>query len=136
MSKRLWAAVAALVAMGTLAGVAGAEIPRMGDQRVVGFAQCAFLGCPEVTLVANEPFHVDQGWIAPRDALVNPTLRFELSVDGVQRHGAIDLDLALGSKIYVFNFPRGMSGTHSFTGCWYLPDGSLLACGTRIVHFL
>jgi hypothetical protein len=144
MSKRLWAAVAALVAMLSLAGIAGAgNVPRMGDQRV-GLFECAFVpaGCSEITLAADEPFHVAHGWtsaISQQD-LVDPALRVELSVDGTQKHGAIDFrfDPATGiwSKTYVFNFPQGMSGTHSFTGCWYLADGSPPFCGTRIVHFV
>jgi hypothetical protein len=115
----------------------------MGDQRVE-LRECAFgpAGCSDVTLVADEPFNVAHGWGAfTRKELVDPTLRFELSVDGIQKHGAIDFNFdpdaaGLLLKTYVFNFPQGMSGTHSFTGCWYLADGSPPTCGTRIAHFV
>ena len=50
--------------------------------------------------------------------------RFELSVDGIARHGATDF--ASDEKWYVFNFPTGMTGTHEFTGCWYATDASLI----------
>lgn len=115
------------------------NVPRMGDQRV-GLLQCA-LGvtgaCGDLSLTAGEAFHVAHGFTGePWADLVNPLHRFELTIDGAQVHGAIDLDNGASEKWYVFNFPTGMTGTHTFTGCWYSPDGSLaFPCGTRTVHF-
>jgi hypothetical protein len=69
--------------------------------------------------------------------LVDPLHRFELSIDGQQVHGAIDLDRVILEKWYVFNFPQAMAGTRTFTGCWYATDGSLeFPYGTRVVHFV
>lgn len=140
MSRRfLTAAVAvASVAVVTASAWSG-NVPRFGDQRV-GLAACAFAGaCEDATLVADSPFHVAHGFASePWADLVDPQHRFELTIDGVQAHGAVDLDRlpdGLADKWYVFNFPTGMNGTHSFTGCWYTTDGGLIACGTRIVHF-
>jgi hypothetical protein len=109
----------------------------MGDQRV-GLFQCAFAPpCGEVTLAASQALFVAHGFSGePKDDILNPLHRFELTVDGVEMHGAVDVELDVEvSKTYVFNFPRGMEGTHTFTGCWYAVDGALIACGTRIVHF-
>jgi hypothetical protein len=131
-------AVFALV-LAAFAGTAGADIPRMGDQRVGLFA-CAFPGpCADSSLVANEAFFVAHGVSLAEtpftwEALVNPETRFELWVDGIQQHGAIEFDNPKTQKVSVFNFPTGMRGTHSFTGFWYL-NGALLGTGTRIVHF-
>src|SRR5262245_57223428 len=119
----------------SISSAAAGDVPRMGDQHVGLFA-CAFAPpCDGVSLTADEAFSVAHGFSAePKADLVNPLHRFELRVDGVQRHGAIDLDLGLAEKWYVFNFPQGMSGTHVFTGCWYATDGSTIACGSRVVH--
>lgn len=117
--------------------VAAGDVPRTGDQRVGIFA-CAFSPpCDEITLTANEAFFVAHGFTSePNEDLLNPRHRFELQVDGDQVHGPLDLDLAASSKLYVFNFRDGMTGTHAFTGCWYATDGSGIACGTRVVHFV
>ena len=127
-----------LAAAGLLAIPAGAaNVPRMGDQRV-GLFECAFAPpCGEVSLTGNEPFFVAHGFSGePKQDLLNPLHRFELSVDGVAQHGAIDLELeGERSKTHVFNFPQGMEGTHAFTGCWYATTGAVAGCGTRIVHF-
>jgi hypothetical protein len=141
MKMRLLVSLAGLaLACCLAAGAAEAgNVPRMGDQHVL-LLQCA-LGvpgaCDDVTLPAGEAFHVAHGFTGePWADLVNPLHRFELSIDGTQVHGAIDLDQATLEKWYVFNFPQGMTGTHTFTGCWYATDGSLaFSCGTRTVYF-
>ena len=140
MSKGLLAAVLAAGALAVMAASAGAgDVPRFGDQHV-GLAACAFGGsCSYVTLGAGLPFHVAHGFTSePWPDIVNPLHRFELTLDGVQQHGAIDLDRqadGLGDKWYVFNFPNGLTGVHTFTGCWYATDGGLIACGTRVARF-
>jgi hypothetical protein len=133
------AAAAVIALAGVAASSAAGDVPRMGDQRV-GLIACANGvpgGCDDLTLVAGEAFHVAHGFVGePWKDLVNPLHRFELTVDGKRAHGAIDLDRATGEKWYVFNFPRGMTGTHSFTGCWYGTDGTLWTCATRTVYFV
>jgi hypothetical protein len=137
--RKLLAVVIVIAAFSATSSARSGNVPRMGDQRV-GLIQCA-LGvpnaCDELTLHAGEAFNVAHGFTAePWADLVNPLHRFELTIDGKQAHGAIDLDKATLEKWYVFNFPQGMTGTHTFTGCWYATDGSLeFPCGTRVVHF-
>lgn len=139
MSKQFVAAIAMVVVACAFAGSATADIPRTGDQRV-GLLLCALTGdCSDLTLAADEPFFVQHGFTA--ESCVdqrNPLHRFELFVDGVEQHGALELTKADGGlcdKLYIFDFRNGMTGTHTFTGCWYGPDGALQSCGTRIVHF-
>jgi hypothetical protein len=137
--RRLIVLVGLVVGAATCATMARADVPRMGDQRVP-LLPCA-LGipgaCDDLTLTAGEAFFTASGFTEePWPDLVNPLHRFELTIDGKEVHGAIDLDRDPIGKVYVFNFPQGMTGTHTFTGCWYGTDGSLLfPCGTRVVHF-
>jgi len=138
--KRLIATLVALGAACSVAAGASADVPRTGDQRV-GLLACALTGdCPDLTLTASEPFFVQHGFTAESCAdQRNPLHRFELSIDGVEQHGPIDLSTTgdgLCDKLYVFDYRNGMTGTHAFTGCWYAVDGSLTECGTRIVHFV
>jgi hypothetical protein len=119
-----WLGLLAAIGLSTSSAAAG-NVPRMGDQRVGIFA-CAFAPpCGDVWLSADEPFHVAHGFTGePKEDLLNPLHRFELSIDGVQEHGAIDLELSGGGeKWYVFNVLRGMTGTQRLHG--------LLVCDRR-----
>ena len=134
-----WLALLAAIAIGPGSALAG-NVPRTGER--LSFS-CAIIGapCTETSLPASEPFFVAQGFNIigiTKEDLLDPDLHFELSVDGERAHGALDLDLnaEVPQKAYVFNFRPGMTGTHTFTGCWYGTDGSLLFCGTRVVHFV
>jgi hypothetical protein len=134
-----WLAVVGAIAIGASSAAAG-NVPRTGEK--LSFS-CAIIGapCTETSLPANEPFFVAHGHnivdITMTD-LLDPDLRFELSVDGEQAHGVVNLDLnaEVPTKTYIFNFRFGMTGTHTFTGCWHGTDGSPLFCGTRVVHFV
>jgi hypothetical protein len=78
------------------------------------------------SLPAGDPFHLRHGWLLeiPGDG-PRGLYDFALEVDGV----LIEPDFsttssdASGNLIWlnVYNFPAGMSGTHSFTGHWYGP---------------
>lgn len=134
-----WLAVAATVAIGASLATAG-NVPRTGER--LSFS-CAIIGapCTETSLPANEPFFVAHGFNivdSTKSELLDPQHRFELAVDGERVQGVVDLDLAaeVPTKWYVFNLRPGMTGTHTFTACWYQADGSLDFCGTRVVHFV
>jgi hypothetical protein len=132
-------ALVATVAIGATSAAAG-NVPRTGERLNFG---CAIVGapCTDTSLPANEPFFVAHGYnivdITKRE-LLDPEQRFELTVDGTRVQGAIDLDLVaeVPTKWYVFNFGFGLTGTHTFTACWYTADGELDLCGTRVVHFV
>ena len=75
---------------------------------------------------AGEPFHISHGWLfdLPDHAPVGIWL-FRLEVDGVfVEHDFVQTEIISKkpttiTKKYVFNFPGGMTGTHTFTGHWY-----------------
>jgi hypothetical protein len=133
---RIAAVAAVLLVCGALAAAtAGAtSVPPTGTRVTLG--QCVATPC-ESTLPAGEPFFIEHGFVdSSRDVLVNPRTRFELSVDGAPVRATVVLDLtgAEPSKLYVTNFRFGMTGVHTFVGCWYA-DGALLFCGTRTITF-
>jgi hypothetical protein len=75
---------------------------------------------------AGEPFHIQHGnKMVPGDP---PPGRFDfkLEVDGVlQQEDYVDHWVDLNDpeplvRIWVFNFPEGMTGTRTFTGHWYI----------------
>jgi hypothetical protein len=82
---------------------------------------------------AGEPFHIDHGWLWRLG--VDPTIgiglfNFELEVDGnpidedFVEHAVVKGDPIFGDTLtfsWVYNFPEGMTGTHTFTGHWLCP---------------
>jgi hypothetical protein len=134
MRWKLVVAAAAALVFAALAGTARANGVPQFDLKF-GLSACIASPC-DSTLPANESFSVRGGYVGDaREDLVNPSYRFELAVDGVTQQGILNLDLANASKFYVYNFRDGMTGTHTFVGCWYGTDGSLSFCGARTVTF-
>jgi hypothetical protein len=94
----------------------------------VGARIDVLFGTP-TTFSAGEPFHISHGfWHDPREVSAG-RFDFELEVDGVFRDEdfverrsdpSMDPDLILW-RLWVHNFPQGMTGTHTFTGHWYAP---------------
>ena len=81
----------------------------------------------EIEFPANTPFHIRHGWIQPSTDSAIGIFDFALDVDGIFQPDAykwfsvISGDPDYLSRIWVFNFPAGMTGTHTFTGHWYAP---------------
>ena len=127
--------VAALMGIATALAVGPAaanNVPRSGSPITLG--NCVATPCVS-TYPAAEPFHVAHGFVdAPREFLLNPGTRFELSVDGERAHSTVDLELDQPSKLNVSNFPVGLTGVHTLVGSWYV-EGVLVQTGTRIVTF-
>jgi len=79
---------------------------------------------------ADTAFYISHGWIDLSPSYVPGQIRFELEVDGVnvpptyveftRNHDPDDPGWFL-NKIYFFNFPEGMTGTHTFEGHWITP---------------
>jgi len=84
------------------------------------------------TFPANQPFHISHGWAIVPDFSDYDAIGkydFTLAVDGT----AVDadfvdkffvLDPVFGQRLArfpVFNFPTGMTGSHTFTGRWFGP---------------
>lgn len=81
-----------------------------------------------IAFPAGDPFHIAHGWAnLSTDSDAVGKFDFELEVDGASRkkdfveRTVVGEDPDLLTRIWVFNFPEGMAGTHTFTGHWSAP---------------
>jgi len=96
-----------------------------GDKEPVG----DYLGWGVTEFPANEPFFKFHGFWFTEDELANDVTNlggyyFELELDGEiikPSYKIIGYDPEINeyNKWYVYNFPEGMTGTHTFTGHYY-----------------
>ncbi len=76
---------------------------------------------------SETPFNIRHGWIQPSTDDAIGVFDFELSIDGVlqkesfKMFSATNGDPDLLNRYWVYNFPYGMTGTHTFTGHWFAP---------------
>ena len=76
---------------------------------------------------AGVPFYIKHGWSQYSDDNAIGVFGFELEVDGDLRKEDFKLFSAESgdpdtlNRVWVFNFPEGMTGTHTFTGHWFAP---------------
>ena len=83
---------------------------------------------PPTTYPAATAFHIWHGFLFTESDTSLGRHEFVLDVDGVER--AADfmevsrVDRRLISKVWVFNFPNGLTGVHNFEGHWITPDGT------------
>jgi hypothetical protein len=76
---------------------------------------------------AETPFNIRHGWIQPSTDDAIGIFDFELSIDGVLQKESFKMfsatsgDPDLLNRYWVYNFPYGMTGTHTFTGRWFAP---------------
>jgi len=134
--KRMCRVLAAALAAAGVVAVSASADAAGGTQLNVGRI-CVATPCVS-TFPAGEPFFVRHGFTdEARSILVDPSTRYELSVDGVAVPSAIELDVVGDStaKYNVSSFRFGMTGTHVFVGCWY-HLGALDACAQRTVTFV
>src|SRR2546430_11378683 len=104
-----------------------------GTNEPVGPAVSVLLGTP-TSFPAGQPFHITHGWAvgatAPPQAV--GIYAFRLEVDGVTRAPdfitrtadspqSTGYDAPVLNRSWTFNFPGGMTGTHTFTGHWIEP---------------
>lgn len=110
---------------------------------------------PPATYPANTPFHIRHGfgwgYELPSPPADSPgQWRFELEVDGVYIQPTFtdfvtNVDPVTGTvsggRTYYFNFPKGMTGRHTFEGHWIVPcsvaldDGSVSECANPAADF-
>jgi hypothetical protein len=77
----------------------------------------------------DTPFHKQHGWInigVPHKPSISGGYRFELELDGAllkpdYKIFGYDPKTETDSILYGFNFPEGLTGTHTFTGYYYAP---------------
>ena len=131
-----------LIVLGALVAFAGTA--SAFHHPTTGIRLNILTACPSssTTFPANTNFWVRHGWAfsdwsqASKNeqmAFKDDTTRFDLLVDGSLVKSNRDTNYVVSTDIYfksfLTNFPGGLTGTHVFTGRWYL-DGSL-AGGTR-----
>jgi hypothetical protein len=122
-----WFALA-LVALFLFVAPANASPVQPVGQRINVFS-----GSPQ-TFPAGAPFHINHGWALGVTAHPeeNGLFGFSLAVDGVQRDAdgvlrstdpapVTSYDYPELNRSWVFDFPDGMTGTHTFTGSWTAP---------------
>jgi hypothetical protein len=120
----VWArlAVGALTVALLLTAVGGAAAMskvRVGDR--------ISLLAPPATYPAGTAFHIWHGFVFQDGDVGYGRYRFELDVDGVERvsdfFDVFAFDRGTVAKVWVFNFPAGLTGTHTFEGLWITPKG-------------
>lgn len=80
-----------------------------------------------IIFAENTPFHIWHGWVQPSTDEAIGIFDFELDVDGVRIQEDFKMFSATSGdpdtlwRLWVYNFPDGMTGTHTFTGHWYAP---------------
>lgn len=94
-----------------------------GKREPIG-TKIGLFGESPVHFDAGEPFYISHGWANPSDITGVGLFRFALEVDGTfvkesfVMRSAESGDPDILTWIWVFNFPEGMTGTHTFTGHW------------------
>jgi len=87
------------------------------------------------TFTAGAPFHFAHGWLLPSDDDAIGIYEVQLEVDNVlQTRDFVERSAQSGNpdqltRTWVFNFPNGMTGTHTFTGRWLGPCQPLVDLG-------
>jgi hypothetical protein len=83
---------------------------------------------PPTTYPAATAFHIWHGFVFEDSDRSRGRYAFVLDVDGVERAAdffeVTTVDRRLISKVWVFNFPNGLTGVHTFEGHWITPGGT------------
>ena len=113
-------AVTIVLLLASVTGAAAATRERVGDR--------IYLPDPPATYPADTAFHIWHGFGFERGIDRGyGRYEFRLEVDGVAMAADFTEVTVLAptvvSRVWVFNFPDGLSGTHTFTGRWVTPDG-------------
>ena len=100
--------------------------------------QISIFGGATQTFTAGQPFHVSHRWTTKpsKDGSLG-LWRFSLTLDGVKANSSfIDLqqidDAVFGHVLgrrYVFNYPNGLTGTHTFAGTFTGPCDEMVSQG-------
>jgi len=81
----------------------------------------------QIDFTAGTSFNIWHGWVQTSDDGAIGIFDFELDIDGVflsedfKMFSADSGDPDILWRLWVYNFPDGMTGTHTFTGHWYAP---------------
>jgi hypothetical protein len=119
--------VRAALAIATLVIMASALPAAAGAKHPTGARLLLFVADGS-TRAANTAFYVQHGFAFDPGTPSAGLWRFTLDVDGISRapsyvqsntYPSGDLE----SREWIFNFPSGLSGTHTFVGHWLVPCG-------------
>lgn len=76
---------------------------------------------------AGAPFYIQHGWVQSSEDDAIGAFDFKLEVDGVyvkedfKKFSAVSGDPDQLVRLWLYNSPEGMTGTHTFTGHWIAP---------------
>ncbi len=76
---------------------------------------------------AGTAFNIRHGWLQPSTDEAIGVFDFKLDLDGFPQpesymgFSASSGDPDMLTRLWVYNFPAGMEGTHTFTGHWFAP---------------
>jgi hypothetical protein len=131
--------VAALALAPAMAGGASAS-----SHQPVGEQINVLIGFP-TTFAAGQPFNIRHGHGVDADADAIGVYEFKLQVDGAYvREAYVDRSVNTGDpdtliRLWVFNFPNGMTGAHTFVGHWlgpcYASEGSCTQPNAQVELF-
>ena len=128
MKKFLISVLLILSLLAVTTPAAAAQKVRVGERIIL------FAGEP-TTFTAGAPFHIAHGWIAGSDGQGIGVLDFKLQVDGVfMKEDFVERSVISGNpdelnRAWVFNFPTGMTGEHTFIGHWFGPCQEMVNSG-------
>ncbi len=80
-----------------------------------------------IVFPAGAPFHIMHGWVQTSEDGAIGIFDFTLEVDGVLRQEDFKMFSADSGypdtlwRLWVHDFPVGMTGMHTFTGHWFAP---------------
>lgn len=80
---------------------------------------------PPGEFAAGAPFNIRHGWVQTSDDEAIGIFDFRLEIDGVVLREDFKMFSAESgspdtlTRMWVYNFPDGMTGSHTFTGHWY-----------------
>ena len=103
----------------TIPSVASAHTGLVGER--------IFVYDGSIEFPAGTPFHIFHGWVQTSDDEAIGIFGFELEIDGVLQGEDFKMFSADSGnpdtlwRLWAYNFPDGMTGTHTFTGHWYAP---------------
>lgn len=76
---------------------------------------------------AGAPFYIQHGWVQPSTDEAIGVFDFKLDVDGVlvqqdfKMFSAASGDPDMLWRLWLYNYPDGMTGAHTLTGHWFAP---------------
>jgi hypothetical protein len=119
-ARLTFAALTVVLLLTSVGGAVAASKERVGDR-------VSLLAPPE-TYPSGTAFHIWHGFVFQDFDRAYGRYQFTLDVDGIARPAdffeVTAFDRGTVSKVWVFNFPDGLTGTHTFEGHWITPGGT------------